>query len=279
LFSVAYITLPLILHILDAKLSSTASQRARKRKRFDIFRDAMQQLRLQYDSTDGACDMIERVIQTMDVFNVAQPIHLAGNIKKRISQRHKHKSETPISLSNSGDCSNIRDWGDVLHYQPNSYLRLAMTVDFTLSQGKLPEDTDLPTPLQFSNRGGASVTSDTAILNQDYNFLELGMEDIEYDDHNEDSCSSSSVNSYDVDPPYIMVPNAVPQDHQIPLLSDKEQPPVPSCNPLSPSLELQDELGLLVDLADYETAMFNYKIPGSPRDWAEEIFFGNTGCV
>jgi hypothetical protein len=42
----------------------------------------------------------------------------------------------------------INDWQDVLASQPGCYLRLAMTMDLSLSKGRLPEESDFPASLR-----------------------------------------------------------------------------------------------------------------------------------
>lgn len=42
----------------------------------------------------------------------------------------------------------INDWQDILASQPGCYLRLAMTMDLSLSKGRLPEESDFPASLR-----------------------------------------------------------------------------------------------------------------------------------
>lgn len=54
----------------------------------------------------------------------------------------------------------ISDWQDILASQPGSYLRLAMTMDLSLSKGRLPEESDFPASLRgLFTTGYSSVRS------------------------------------------------------------------------------------------------------------------------
>lgn len=48
--------------------------------------------------------------------------------------------------------SSLACWSDILLTQPSYYLRLAMTVDLSISHGKLPEDCDFPPSLRHPSQ-------------------------------------------------------------------------------------------------------------------------------
>ncbi|KAF2815567.1 uncharacterized protein BDZ99DRAFT_435984 [Mytilinidion resinicola] len=145
---VAYAALPLVLHVLDVKLSATESQSARKRRRLDIYTMTMKGLQAQYDGTDEVFEIIGKVVDYMSLEKSTQ--------RRRSSNEHKYvfqDSDSPrlSSLEPKNPRRAVNDWGDVLLRQPSLYLRIALTMDLSLSKGQFPDDTDFPAALQSQN--------------------------------------------------------------------------------------------------------------------------------
>jgi hypothetical protein len=129
--------LPLVLHILDAKLSPSSktgmpwdpsAQSALKQHRLNILIEAMKTYQPQYDGVDWVSETIRHIV------NLAQL---------------DTSSPTPKN-------SVISDWTDILASQPSFYLRLALTMDLSLSKGRLPSDGDFPLSLRGLFAGGIS---------------------------------------------------------------------------------------------------------------------------
>ncbi|EFQ31898.1 fungal specific transcription factor domain-containing protein [Colletotrichum graminicola M1.001] len=135
--AVACTALPLVLHILDVKLSASSrsfdpnTQSALKQHRLNILIEAMKIYQPQYDGVDWVSETIRHIV------NLAQI-----------------DSPPPGELKNSGGKAAIVDWTDILASQPSSYLRLALTMDLSLSKGRLPEDGDFPVNLRGLFTGG-----------------------------------------------------------------------------------------------------------------------------
>ncbi|KAH7000026.1 fungal-specific transcription factor [Ilyonectria destructans] len=135
--AVACTALPLILNILDVKLSAPAKDpsldsnaaSALKQHRLNILIEAMKTYQPQYDGVDWVSEIVRHVV------NLAQ----LDNTNAQGSQN-----------------SNITDWTDILALQPSSYLRLALALDVSLSKGRLPEDGDFPVSLRGLFVGGFS---------------------------------------------------------------------------------------------------------------------------
>ena len=135
--AVACTALPLVLNILDVKLSAKGTDggdpnaaTATKQHRLNILIEAMKTYQPQYDGVDWVSKIIHHII------NLAQ---LDGANPR--SERSK---------------SSITDWTDILASQPSSYLRLALALDLSLSKGRLPEDGDFPVSLRGLFTGGFS---------------------------------------------------------------------------------------------------------------------------
>ncbi|KAK6215270.1 fungal specific transcription factor domain-containing protein [Colletotrichum tabaci] len=136
--AVACTALPLVLHILDVKLSASSrsfdpnTQSALKQHRLNILIEAMKTYQPQYDGVDWVSETIRHIV------NLAQ-------IDAPPPGEAKDTSE---------DSAVIADWTDILASQPSSYLRLALTMDLSLSKGRLPEDGDFPVSLRGLFTGG-----------------------------------------------------------------------------------------------------------------------------
>ncbi|KAK1969265.1 fungal-specific transcription factor domain-containing protein [Colletotrichum sublineola] len=135
--AVACTALPLVLHILDVKLSASSrsfdpnTQSALKQHRLNILIEAMKTYQPQYDGVDWVSETIRHIINLAQIDSPPQ-----GGPK------------------NSEGRAVIADWTDILASQPSSYLRLALTMDLSLSKGRLPEDGDFPVSLRGLFTGG-----------------------------------------------------------------------------------------------------------------------------
>ncbi|KAI1077410.1 fungal-specific transcription factor domain-containing protein [Whalleya microplaca] len=140
--AVACTALPLVLHIIDVKLSSqkkanggsTGSdmQLALKQNRLNTLIQAMKTYQPQYDGVDYISETIRHII------NLAQldpPTDTNSTI-------NSSSFGSPINQAS------ISSWSDILALHPGYYLRLAMTMDLSLSKGRLAEDTDFPASLR-----------------------------------------------------------------------------------------------------------------------------------
>ncbi|KAK7421685.1 hypothetical protein QQZ08_009859 [Neonectria magnoliae] len=135
--AVACTALPLVLNILDVKLSASSKDpsldlnaaSALKQHRLNILVEAMKTYQPQYDGVDWVSEIVRHVV------NLAQ----LDNTNAKGNQN-----------------SNITDWTDILALQPSSYLRLALALDVSLSKGRLPEDGDFPVSLRGLFVGGFS---------------------------------------------------------------------------------------------------------------------------
>lgn len=157
--AVACTALPLVLNILDVKLSAPArgdkpgldadAASALKQHRLNILIEAMRTYQPQYDGVDWVSEIVRHVVDLAQVDN-ANP---AGEMR----------------------ASTISDWTDILAQQPSSYLRLALALDVSLSKGRLPEDGDFPVSLRGLFVGGFSPLRALIEANRTTNGTATGM--------------------------------------------------------------------------------------------------------
>ncbi|KAM6538193.1 hypothetical protein FALCPG4_000076 [Fusarium falciforme] len=123
--AVACTALPLAMHMVDIKMSSDSSQGeiwsrpgiAAKQSRLNVLIQAFRELHPKYDGVDSISKTIRYFMECTYL---------------------QDSTPTPSFGENT----------DVLARSPTYYLRLALTIDLCLSQDRLPQDSDFPTPLR-----------------------------------------------------------------------------------------------------------------------------------
>lgn len=123
--AVACTALPLAMHMVDIKMSSASSGGeiwsrpgiAAKQSRLNVLIQAFRELHPKYDGVDS------------------------------ISKTIRYFMECTY-LQDSTPTSSFGENTDVLARSPTYYLRLALTIDLSLSQDRLPQDSDFPRPLR-----------------------------------------------------------------------------------------------------------------------------------
>lgn len=151
--------LPLALYMLDVKLNSTSAKSghtlrvAESQSRLNLLIQAMKEYHPRYEGADWVSKTIRYFMECtyldQSQFSSSDPVH-----------------------------SNHRSWGqhfegdraDVLTSNPTYYLRLALTMDLSLSQDRLPEEIDFPLeirgvlnrlgcfmPILFGQEGGMAL--------------------------------------------------------------------------------------------------------------------------
>ena len=136
--------MPLVLNILDVKLSLTKSQCSVRQRRLQIFMEVMKVLQTQYDGTDRVSDAIERIIRYLAVNNNVKSIDSYEYSDRRDSHLQNHT----VSSTSTASEPIVTEWGDVLIRLPTCYLRIVMTLDLAVSKGEYPEEADFPLCLQ-----------------------------------------------------------------------------------------------------------------------------------
>lgn len=137
---------PLVLHIIDIKLLSqnkrslsTPDEKRRtllKKQRLNILIEAMKTYQPQYDGVDYVSETIRHVV------NLAQidPPTSSPNTTASISAFPQDATDNMRPI--------ISDWTDILASNPGSYLRLTMTMDISISKGRLATEADFPVKLR-----------------------------------------------------------------------------------------------------------------------------------
>jgi hypothetical protein len=150
--------LPLLLHLLDVKLSSTPFQFATKQQRLNIITAVMEELRCPYDGADYFWDVIARMIEYISL--ESPPQRSDGHAVRPNSI--KDGSAAP---DKTAKIITINNWGDIFLRQPTLYLRLTLTIDYSLSWLRFPVDTDFPLALQSKPQTGYGFSRYCILMN------------------------------------------------------------------------------------------------------------------
>ncbi|KAI1119139.1 hypothetical protein F5Y14DRAFT_396631 [Nemania sp. NC0429] len=144
--AIACTATPLVLHIIDVKLLyqnrlrlSTPDEKRRtvlKQQRLNILIEAMKTYQPQYDGVDYVSETIRHIV------NLAQiDPPPTGSPTPSISAFPEDPSADNMRPI-------ISDWTDILASHPGSYLRLTMTLDISISKGRLATEADFPVKLR-----------------------------------------------------------------------------------------------------------------------------------
>ncbi|KAH8675040.1 fungal-specific transcription factor domain-containing protein [Ilyonectria robusta] len=130
--AVACTALPLFLYILDVKVLSSPRnfvylQPEGKERRLMLLVEAMKTYHPQYDGVDWVSETIRHAIC------LARWDHA--------TLRQELENDTRKGIDMAG-------WTEMLSSRPGWYLRLALTIDLSLSKGRFPEDRDFPVGLR-----------------------------------------------------------------------------------------------------------------------------------
>ncbi|KAL2670134.1 hypothetical protein Neosp_015015 [[Neocosmospora] mangrovei] len=128
---------PLALHMIDVELLGPGHDNAHSQTAVQAFDRKQQQVKV--------------LLETMSSYR--QRYYIADWVMSTICHVVKLASQQFPGLSSSEGVKNSSRayWADILLTQPSYYLRLAMTVDLSISHGKLPDDSDFPPSLRQSS--------------------------------------------------------------------------------------------------------------------------------
>ncbi|KAI8682296.1 Zn(2)-C6 fungal-type domain-containing protein [Fusarium sp. Ph1] len=128
---------PLALHMIDVELLGPGHDKAHTQTAVQVLDRKQQQVKV--------------LLETMSSYR--QRYYIADWVMSTICHVVKLASQQFPGLSSSEGVTNSSRayWADILLTQPSYYLRLAMTVDLSISHGKLPDDSDFPPSLRQSS--------------------------------------------------------------------------------------------------------------------------------
>ncbi|TPX13018.1 uncharacterized protein E0L32_006663 [Thyridium curvatum] len=174
---VAFSAFPFIWHILDSKLLESESSSGRRggdaRRDLRVYANVMRGFRQLYESTDSVLQCIERTVNHVKLNEMLSSSHhqssscssstspsfsesswesLLASTGGPMTEAHEPAAAAGSSNSNSSAVGTHHRsgnaWVDLLVGKPQSYVRIALTVDLSLSRGQVPSEADFPKALQ-----------------------------------------------------------------------------------------------------------------------------------
>lgn len=140
-------TLPLLLHTLSLKASSTEVEGAVARRQLAIYSKAMNLQQCLYDGTDFCYEIIENIQRYADQEQLGLFLDTEngdGSGSKKVTS----KPTTPAVPAKASRQSLA--WRGLLVRKPRVYLRLVLHVDVALCEGAPPKEHDFPAELRRS---------------------------------------------------------------------------------------------------------------------------------
>lgn len=132
IFSLAYTALPLVLLSLDVKLSSTESQKLTRKYQLNLYAEMMKHYGRRYNFVNVVSDTVGKLLQLVD------------QTKSQSSYLSLQENSSDLTSSHMLEASRPNTWGDIVLQQPQLYFRLSASLDYSLSRGKYPRDSELP---------------------------------------------------------------------------------------------------------------------------------------
>jgi hypothetical protein len=147
--------------VLDTKLHTWKHQSLAKRTVLEQYSRVMNALKKSYTGTDAVLDALSAVINRFEVDERTRQVS-AGLVTESSS-----KSPRPAGVETR--ITRIDDWGALVVCKPTFYLRLVVTFDLFMCNGKLPHEVELP-PLLRLRQLGTEGSDDTNLNPTDMAF-------------------------------------------------------------------------------------------------------------
>ncbi|KAH7127937.1 hypothetical protein B0J13DRAFT_510400 [Dactylonectria estremocensis] len=131
---VAFAALPIVLHIIDVKLSTKPSQTAQKQGRLNVYMEAMKGFETQYDGVHDVWSFIRRAVEYATLDDTEQEpsqVNLGSDPASKDSACVRGTPSAP-----PGPITFSSDWGNMFLKKPALYFRLVQTIDHSLSMGR-----------------------------------------------------------------------------------------------------------------------------------------------
>ncbi|KAH6995914.1 fungal-specific transcription factor domain-containing protein [Ilyonectria sp. MPI-CAGE-AT-0026] len=188
--AVAYLALPIILNTIDIR--STRMKNTTKDTQLRLSNHAMQLCREKYAGAHTALNTINKAIASVDIPPSAASATALSSLEKSPFESTEMSAQMPTTQLLS-TTTEIKDWLTILVNQPRAYLRLAFTVDISLSRGRyvgseelprvlLLEDgyyggvMNVPRPLEPPNHRGQSETNGVRLVDEEEPRLRLDLD-------------------------------------------------------------------------------------------------------
>lgn len=138
--------------MLDAKVINPDDRSELVKRDLETYAEVMNGFRDRYESTDSVLQSIER---TVDYIKLNEPLRRPYHD----SQITNRSSASSLQITEGTQARSSDAWAKLLDENPCSYLRISLTVEYSLSRGRLPSEKDFPEALQTIQRSHESSAS------------------------------------------------------------------------------------------------------------------------
>ncbi|KAK7408055.1 hypothetical protein QQX98_009770 [Neonectria punicea] len=137
---VAFLAFPFTWNILEAKVLTTGGHSEDAQKNLTAYTSVMRRFRSLYESTESTLQSIEK---TVTFIKANETFTLGFRNSHMVRPLFSETIKRPDPTQRSRDA-----WVDLLLGNPHTYLRIALTVDYSLTHGQCPSEDDIPRVLQ-----------------------------------------------------------------------------------------------------------------------------------
>ncbi|KAL4914851.1 hypothetical protein BDW62DRAFT_213144 [Aspergillus aurantiobrunneus] len=143
----AYVAMPLVLTAIDLKLSPSASEMDRRRRRLDSLGEIVRHSGRVYDVTDFVTAGTNHILRL--AYMTSQHLFLRWDQEQ--PQLTAKRGSSPTQISSNGmelvepsTAGRANTWHEAFLRFPRAYLLISTSVDYSLAVGRLPYDNALP---------------------------------------------------------------------------------------------------------------------------------------
>ncbi|RAQ73039.1 hypothetical protein COH20_007456 [Aspergillus flavus] len=140
----AYTAVPLVLTAIDVKLSPTPAEMTIRKRRLERLGEIVRHSRMLYDVADYVAAGTNHILQLAYITTQEAFLRCSTNAIGS-SQMEIESSSGGMSLDASVlNAKRVTNWYDAFLSSPRAYLRISVSLDYSLATGRLPYDNALP---------------------------------------------------------------------------------------------------------------------------------------
>ncbi|KAE8340577.1 hypothetical protein BDV24DRAFT_151928 [Aspergillus arachidicola] len=140
----AYTAVPLVLTAIDVKLSPSPAEMTIRKRRLERLGEIVRHSRMLYDVADYVAAGTNHILQLAYITTQEAFLRCSTNAIGS-SQMEIESSSGGMSLDASVlNANRVTNWYDAFLCSPRAYLRISVSLDYSLATGRLPYDNALP---------------------------------------------------------------------------------------------------------------------------------------
>ncbi|GAB1198107.1 hypothetical protein APSETT444_007415 [Aspergillus pseudonomiae] len=137
----AYTAVPLVLAAIDVKLSPSQAEMTIRKRRLDRLGEIVRHSRMLYDVADYVAAGTNHILQLAYITTQEAFLRCGTNA---IGSSQMVIEPPSVGRSLDTTAKRVTNWYDAFLSSPRAYLRISITLDYSLATGRLPYDNALP---------------------------------------------------------------------------------------------------------------------------------------